>query len=297
MSKGSNKFDVLLDQTKNRMLRVRDNFVKDATSVATAWPDLWHSLSDDCKTALKSNLVISETQIVKKGETVDHLARLREGLQPGGECAQAGLTEGEAAAVLLYTAEGAEDKPSVYSIINTALRGKKLKPHGVLIATLVSALRKLRAHSRPVACVRRWTDYLPAECSDYAACAFLSTTCNMGAKLTTIPGGHSFIILPHRRRAAVVPKCLTFHPNEGEAIFEPGTAFRRIAPSIYEELPHTLVEPTLVATVKSIRDVPDFPAITTLEPACQCLLLYPLGTCFTPLVSEEPSGDPSVIDE
>ena len=298
VSKGWSSPDLTLQKALNRIMPMRNILIPNATSVAVTWADLWDSLDEKCRKVQQAGVTIDATQIIKtemnngQVKTTDYLAGIREELKPGGVCAETGLTEGEAAAVLLYTAAAGVDT-GAYRVVNTTLRHERSPaPHGVFIATLVSALRKLRAQEEQVACVRRWTGFFPDEGDgDYVTAAFLSATCCMNERPTTVEGSQSFIILPRRRRAAVVPECLTFHPNEKEVIFEPGTAFRRITFRTYEELPYTYVDPKTPPLIEKVAFGTN-KKVNILKPASQCMLLYPVGIAFTQLVPKEPSGDP-----
>ena len=213
------------------------------------------------------------------------------------------LTEGEAAAVLLYTAEK-EMGVKVYELVNYCLRNDDVSEFMVFIATLVSALRKLRAHSERVGCVCHWTNHIPVADDDhFVTRSFLSATCILDDKPETLKKeGYEYqvYLIPHRRRAAVIPECLSYHSDEREVIFEPGTVFRRIAPDTYEELPPADITTMHGPEVKLIRTEPKGYA---LVPPQQTQLLFPDGTRFLPLVDEEPTvanphdvtptGDPS----
>ena len=213
------------------------------------------------------------------------------------------LTEGEAAAVLLYTAEK-EMGVKVYELVNYCLRNGNVSRFMVFIATLVSALRKLREHSDEVGCVCHWTSHKPVWADDhFVTRSFLSATCILDDRPETLNQGNyqnSVYLIPHPRRAAVIPECLSYHSDEREVIFEPGTVFRRIAPDTYEELPPADITTMHGPEVKLIRTEPKGYA---LVPPQQTQLLFPDGTRFLPLVDEEPTvanphdvtptGDPS----
>ena len=200
------------------------------------------------------------------------------------------LTEGEAAAVLLYTAEK-EMGVKVYELVNYCLRNDDVSEFMVFIATLVSALRKLRAHSERVGCVCHWTNHIPVADDDhFVTRSFLSATCILDDKPETLKKeGYEYqvYLIPHRRRAAVIPECLSFHWKEKEVIFEPGTAFRRVAGNIYEELPPADIIPMCEPELKLIKADSEGHA---LVPAQQTQLLFPIGTHFLPLTDEEPTG-------
>lgn len=298
-SRGAVEHDLTLQVAFTRMMNVRAQWVRTPPAAAATWPVLWRALSPDCRAALADEFAIDETQIASKSSNgtngssrdshstsatcVDHLAALRAALAPGGACAHTRLSEGEAAAVLLYTAAG------VYKLVNAALRARDPRPHRVLVATLVSALRKLRACAPLVGCVCRWTAHPPAPTdAHYVACAFLSATGGLAARPRTLDGRTPVALVPHRGRAAVVPQQLSLHPREREVLFEPGTAFRRVAPGIYEELPpgpfllgDTEAENAPAVRFNNINGV----RVASLVPANQCLLLYPPRTYFPPLVS------------
>ena len=336
-----------LQETFNRLQIVRPGA---RTQTAASWEQLRSSLT---KVTLRDGTKLNFSAF----EGPSWQSALAKAVHNTGPSTDYGLTEGEAAAVLLYTAETVVCPASalpfaskdgkggtMYLLVNDALRSRGPKPYMVFIATLVSALRKLRDPAKPVepvACVRRWTDHTPRPTDNhYVACGFLSATCNMGVKPNTVNSQSSITILPYMRRAAVVPGCLSLHPNESEVIFEPGTAFRRITPGIYEELPPADAVPTCMPEIRfepldrtqlkrenkqpkqedkrqkqedtqpkqddtqqkqedkqqkqedTEEKQEDTREGATLVPAQQTQLLFPRGTVFTPLESEDVSGDP-----
>ena len=195
------------------------------------------------------------------------------------------LSEGEAAAVLLYTAEKVAGA-SVYAPVNAALRSENPRPCALFVSTLVSALRKLRACAPPVRCAVRWTDCAPAPGeAHYVARAFLSATAGLSARPRTIYGHAPVALVPHAHRAALLPPALSFHAAEHEVVFEPSTAFRRVAPGVYEELPPV---PPNTAGAASAVIAPGKNAPDALLPELQTQLLFPSDTRFVPLPPDTP---------
>ena len=253
--------------------------------VATTWLELWNNLNSDCRGSLQGNLTVDKNSIREISKTEDRLAKLRQDLESGGQCARIGLTEGEAAAVLVYTAGGKSQGNGLYALVNNTLRDGQLEQVSVFVATLVSALRKLRKHSQPVACACHWTDYPPLDKEQFFITrGFLSTTRCLGERPGTLDGKNSVYVIPHKRQVAVLPECLSFNPEEEEAIFEPGTAFRRVAMEVFEELPPADVVPTITPILLHNASG------GMLVPAQQTQLLFPVGTHFIPC--ERPTGDP-----
>ena len=261
-----------VEQEKKRSLQeaclCMDNLRKTrGTRIATTCPELWRALRDDAAPTLRETL-----------------PGLEEALKETGPGTTYGLMEGEAAAVLLYTA-GTEVGRKVYELVNNALRKGDGQTHSVFVATLVSALRKLRKHSPPVACACHWTDYPPLDKEQFFITrGFLSTTRCLGERPGTLDGKNSVYVIPHKRQVAVLPRCLSFNPDEEEAIFEPGTAFRRVAKEVFEELPPADVVPTITPFLLHNASG------GMLVPAQQTQLLFPVGTHFIPC--ERPTGDP-----
>ena len=285
-----NQQDVSLEDALTYMKQLR---TARSTQIATTWSELWHSLNDKCKQALRSGLFVDETQFLGGALSQKKREEVTKALRPGGECAEMGLTEGEATAVLLYTAECKTKNSSLFCYVNESLRQGSFDSMQVFVVTMVSALRKLRDHSEPVGCVCHWSDHIPVETdAHYIPCSFFSTTRSLGEKPDTINGQNdttykeTVYIIPYKRHAAVIPKCLTFHLKEEEVIFEPGTVFRRIAGNIYEELPPADVIPVCEPELRLT------PNGNTLVPAQQTQLLFPIGTRFLPLTDKRHSGDP-----
>ena len=309
--------------TKSRTDSKQDNSLEEAfraiqnlrkarsIRIATTWPDLWNSLNSTCKKSFKENLTVNETEILQvkheqeSTEKEHRLAQLRQDLEPGGQCAGMGLSEGEAAAVLLYTAEGKSNGDSLYALVNNSLRRGQLEQVSVFVATLVSALRKLRDHSQPVSCACHWCYYLPVGGDNhYIACGFFSATRHLTMQPRSLQRySNSFYVIPHQGRVAALPSCLSFHKEEGEVIFEPGTAFRRVTITVFEELPpaDTIpVSPPKLFPYRSYTtkkaDGTEKLADNTLFPEQQTQLVFPPGTRFVPLARDKPVGDPPVRD-
>ena len=284
-SQFANEHDIPLDKACERMADLRK---ARGMHVAVTWPQLRQSLA---------NLSLTE-KIERKADPNNNKKEvsLEKAMKEMKLEERYNLTEGEAAAVLLYTAED-DVGAKVYNYVNDALREKDPEQYMVFIATLVSALRKLRAKSDPVNCVCHWTQRSPVETDNhFVTRSFLSATCVLDKKPGSLANQKFYVyLIPYKRRAAVIPEYLSFNPDEKEVIFEPGTAFRRVAPHIYEELPPADLIPMYPPQIKWNKR-PEGTGLYcgTLFPAQQTQLLFPIGMPFLPLKDRKAIGSPPV---
>ena len=209
-------------------------------------------------------------------------------LQKTGPETVFGLSKSEAAALLLCTAEDGYTDGSVYAIVKEIFP-QKAEQCMVLVATLVSALRKLREHSAPVHCVRACDAHVVHRTDEtFVVCGFLHATCNLDSG-----DAGAMLLIPHKRRAAVLPECFTRHSKGCDVIFEPGTAFRRIVKGVFAELPPVDPVPACVPEVQTFyrNNTPEW---DTLVPPQQCVLLFPQCMRLGYLPSEKPTDGPCV---
>lgn len=240
------------------------------TQTASTWDKLVESMSKNMDMADFCNV-----RDLHRGDPLMDAA-----LEKAGPETPCGLTEGEAAALLLCVATRGYRDESVYS----ALQGgfpPELDRYRLLVATLVSALRKLRECSTAaVPCVRACDAYAVPPTDDvFVACGFLHATRSLTAPAAAEP---PMFLIPHERRATVLPECFRVYSGGCDVVFEPGTAFCRIAPNVYAELPRTDAVPVYEPEVQTFPEE-DAPGWNTLVLQQQCLLLYPLHTRFLPV--------------
>ena len=162
-------------------------------------------------------------------------ARVME-LRDSGELKELGLSEGEAAAVLLCTMGDELFQAMQGALLKERVKAseEEAKRYGSLAATLVSALRKLRAKRIDEKAHHGDVNFVFV--SDvqslthvegkpfYVANPFVFGT-------TVVPlGGHKtgYILSPYKMSAALIPPCLCKSPEDNIVLFEPGATFEKV---------------------------------------------------------------------